>query len=417
MLAMPLFFNELYSFFEFVCVYFSTILGFCTIISVFVLGIIMILRSTLFAKAIFGKGALWCLLIPVIFCGKLHVYFETKAGLYLMLWWHDLCIRYSWIGAIYIIGILACGSRFWWRRKKLSDSVNRLYDSADYRSKYAIKVFPGELSSFCTGCIRPSIVIPENLLPESAQIVIKHEETHIMLGHLWILLAYDILRVLLWPNLLLHLCVGYMKRDLEDICDTVTVQRSGIDACDYGETILGCARNMMMARKKLDCEGGMSFAWDDNYKSLKNRLERIVSRKAYNPKLLTIGAASVMIIVVALVGVINANSYKRTNDLGKISGICYSENIQKVYTDTDQSVVDFDEDYVYVDGKALLEQFPEAKEADGWFYISSGGYYKIPGIGGGGGWAEINANEIHDGIIKLDKHIDIDIWERIIMWL
>ena len=223
------------------------------------------------------------------------------------------------------------------------------YDSADYRSKYAIKVFPGELSSFCTGCIRPSIVIPENLSPESAQIVIKHEETHIMLGHLWILLAYDILRVLLWPNLLLHLCVGYMKRNLEDICDTVTVQRSGIDACDYGETILGCARNMMMARKKLDCEGGMSFAWDDNYKSLKNRLERIVSRKAYNPKLLTIGVASVMIIVVALVGVINANSYKRTNDLGKISGICYSENIQKVYTDTDQSIVDFDEDYVYVD--------------------------------------------------------------------
>ena len=417
MFTMPLFFNELYGFLEFVCVYFATILGFCAIMSIFVLGIIMILRSTLLSKSVFGKAALWCLLIPVIFCGKLHVYFETKAGLYLMLWWHDLCIRYSWIGAIYVIGILAIESRFWWRRKKLSDSVNRLYDSVDYRSKYAIKVFPGELSSFCTGCIRPSIVIPENLSPESAQIVIKHEETHIMLGHLWILLAYDILRVLLWPNLLLHLCVGYMKRDLEDICDTVTIQRSGIDACDYGETILGCARNMMMTRKKLDCEGGMSFAWDDNYKSLKNRLERIVSRKAYNPKLLTIGAASVMIIVVALVGVINANSYKRTNDLGKISGICYSENIQKVYTDTDQSVVDFDEDYVYVDGKALLEQFPEAKEADGWFYISSGGYYKIPGIGGGGGWAEINANEIHDGIIKLDKHIDIDIWERIIMWL
>ena len=350
MFTMPLFFNELYGFLEFVCVYFATILGFCAIMSIFVLGIIMLLRSTLLSKSVFGKAALWCLLIPVIFCGKLHVYFETKAGLYLMLWWHDLCIRYSWIGAIYIIGILACGSRFWWRRKKLSDSVNRLYDSADYRSKYAIKVFPGELSSFCTGCIRPSIVIPENLSPESAQIVIKHEETHIMLGHLWILLAYDILRVLLWPNLLLHLCVGYMKRDLEDICDTVTIiQRSGIDACDYGETILGCARNMMMTREKLDCEGGMSFAWDDNYKSLKNRLERIVSRKAYNPKLLTIGASSVMIIVVALVGVINANSYKRTNDLGIISGICYSENIQKVYTDTDQSVVDFDEDYVYVD--------------------------------------------------------------------
>ena len=418
MQGMLLFFNKLYGFLEFVCVYFATILGFCAIISILVLGIIMILRSTLFSKSVFGKAALWCLLIPVIFCGKLHVYFETKAGLYLMLWWHSLCISHKWIGMVYVIGILAIGFRFWWRRKKLSDSVNRLYDSAEYRSKYVIKVFPGELASFCTGCIRPVIVIPENLLSDEARVVIKHEETHIMLGHLWILLAYDILRVMLWPNLFLHLCVGYMKRDLEDICDTVTIQRSGIDACDYCETILGCARNMMQTRKKLGCEGGMSFAWDDSYKILKKRLERIVSRKAYNSKTLMIGAVVIAILITSSVGIIKANSYKRTNDLGMISAICYSNDIQRIYTDTDKSVVvDFDEDYIYVDGKALMDQYPEAKEAEGWFYISSGGYYKIPGIGGGGGWAEINAKEINDGIIKLDNHTDMDIWERIIMWL
>ena len=418
MQGMLLFFNKLYGFLEFVCVYFATILGFCAIISIFVLGIIMILRSTLLSKSVFGKAALWCLLIPVIFCGKLHVYYETKAGLYLMLWWHDLCVGHTWIGVLYIIVILALGFKFWWRRKKLTDSVNRFYDSEEYSSKYVIKVFPGELSSFCTGCIRPLIVIPESISSDEAGVVIKHEETHIMLGHLWILLAYDILRVMLWPNLFLHLCVGYMKRDLEDICDTVTIQRSGIDACDYGETILGCARNMMQTRKKLGCEGGMSFAWDDSYKILKKRLERIVARKAYNLKILSIGAVALVILVVASVGIIKANSYNRTNDLGMISGICYTGNAQKIYTDVERSiVVDFDDDYIYVDGKALLEQYPEAKGTDEWFHISSGGYYKIPGIGGGGGWAEINAKEIHDGIIKLDNHTDMDIWDRIIMWL
>ena len=55
MQGMLLFFNELYKFFEFVCVYFATILGFCAIISIFVLGIIMILRSTLLSKSILER--------------------------------------------------------------------------------------------------------------------------------------------------------------------------------------------------------------------------------------------------------------------------------------------------------------------------------------------------------------------------
>ncbi len=418
MQGMPLFFRNLNMFIEFVCVYFATILGFCAIISVFVLGIIMILRSSLLSKSVFGKAALWCLLIPIIFCGKLHVYFETKAGLYLILWWQNLCISHKWIGMVYIIGILAIGFRYWWRRKKLTDSVNRLFDSEEHKSKYVIKTFPGEMSSFCTGCLRPVIVVPESLSSDEAGIVIKHEETHIMLGHIWILLAYDILRVLLWPNILLHICVSFFKRDLEDICDTVTIQRSGIDACDYGEIILECARNLAQTKKKYGCAGEMSFAWDDSYKILKKRLERIVSRKTYNPKMLVIGTATVVALIVASVGIIKANSYKRTNDIGMISGICYTGNVQKNYTDVERSiVVDFDDEYIYVDGKALLEQYPEAKGTDEWFHISSGGYYKIPGIGGGGGWAEINAKEIHDGIIKLDNHTDMDIWDRIIMWL
>ena len=101
-----------------------------------------------------------------------------------------------------------------------------------------------------------------------------------------------------------------------------------------------------------------------------------------------------------------------------ISGICYSGNTQKIYTDIDRSIVTyFDDDYIYVDGNALLEQYPEAKESDGWFYISSGGYYKIPGIGGSGGWGELDAKEIHEGTIRIQNHTEIDIWNRIIMWL
>ena len=412
-----LFFNELYRFLEFVCVYFSTILGFCVIISVFVLGIIMILRSTLFSKSIFGKGALWCLLIPVIFCGKLHAYYETYIGFRLFYWWYLQCNK-RWICIVYFGGIFIIGAWLITKRKRLKDSINRLYDSKEYNSAFVIKEFPGHLSSFCTGCIKPVIVIPEGMLRDDADIVIKHEETHIRLGHLWILLAYDILRVLLWPNLFLHLCVGYMKRDLEDICDTVTIQRNGIDVCDYGETIIGCAKNMMLARKKLGCGNGMSFAWDDSYRVLRKRLEKIVERRAYNSKTIIAGIALMIVAVITTIGLIKVNSYKRINDIGMISSVCYTSNPENVYTDFDCAVVtDFDDEYIYVDGKALMERYPEAVSEDGWFYFAVGGFYKIPGIGGGGGWGEIDAKEIHEGTIRIQNHTEIDIWNRIIVWL
>ncbi len=417
MQGMLLFFNQLYSFLEFVCVYYSTILGFCVIISVFVLGIIMILRSTLFARSIFGKGALWCLLIPVIFSGKLHAYFETHIGIRMFYWWYLLCSK-RWICVAYIAGLIISGVYLFTKRKKLMDTVNRLYDAKDHTSVFVIKEFPGHISSFCTGCIKPVIVVPESLQAETANIVIKHEETHIRLGHLWILFFYDILRVLLWPNLFLHLCVGYLKRDLEDICDTVTIQRNKIDVCDYGDTIIGSAKSMMMARKKLGCDSGMSFAWDDSYKVLKKRLQKIIDRRTYNTNVLMTGIVLMIVAVIATVGVIKAYSYKRTNDIGMISSVCYTGDLDNIYTDFDQAVVtDFDDEYIYVDGKALLNKYPEALSEDGWFYFAVGGYYKIPGIGGGGGWGEIDAKEIHEGTIRIQNHTEIDIWNRIIMWL
>ncbi len=216
----------------------------------------------------------------------------------------------------------------------------------------------------------------------------------------------------------MHLCVGYLKRDLEDICDTVTIQRNKIDVCDYGDTIIGSAKSMMMSRKKLGCDIGMSFAWDDSYMVLKKRLEKIIDRKAYNTKALATGIALMIIVVTATIGIIKACSYKRTNDIGMISSVCYTGDLDNIYTDFDQAVVtDFDDEYIYIDGKALLNKYPEALSEEGWFYFAVGGYYKIPGIGGGGGWGEIGAGEIHEGTIRIQNHTEIDIWNRIIMWL
>ncbi|MCR5775178.1 MAG: M56 family metallopeptidase [Lachnospiraceae bacterium] len=412
-----LFFNGLYGFIEFTGVYYSTILGFCVIISVFVLGMIMILRGTLFARSVFGKGALWCLLIPVVFCGKLHAFFMTDLGIRLFYWWYILCNK-RWIGAVYFSGMIVAGVVIFTGRKRLYDSVNRLYDSGVYSSDHMIKEFPGQVSSFCTGCLRPVIVIPEDMSGDHSNIVIKHEETHIKLGHLWIMLAYDLLRIFLWPNPFLHLCVGYIKHDLEDICDTVTIQQNGIDVYDYGETIIACAGDRILTRKRFGCDSGMSFAWDDSYKSLKKRLERIVDRKTYNEKVLILGAMAITLTIAVALVMIASNSYKRVNYYDNISAICYAGDTEKIYTDYDNSIVTaFDSDHIYIDGAALLKEYPAAESGEEWFYFSVGGYYKIPGIGGSAGWGELDAGELRADIIKIPNHTETDIWNRIIMWL
>ena len=405
-------------FFEFVCVYYSTILGFCAIISFFVMGIIMALRSSVFAGHVFGRAALWCMLIPVLFCGKLRAYFETRIGVHTIFRWYSFLSEHRWMCTLYMAGIIVFAALLIYRRVRLKRLIRFMPDSEDHLSVYPVKVFSGKTSSFCLGCFKPVIVVPDILQGAERGVVIKHEETHIRLGHLWILLVYDILRTLLWPNILLHLGVRYLKRDLEDICDLVTIQRNNIDTGFYGRVILDCAKDMSDSGRKIGYESGMSFTTNDNYRVLRKRLELIVRERAYNSKAVLAGAVILVMVVCVAIGLIKANSYKRTNDMGQVCSMCYTGDLDSIFVDDDQTIVTyFDDEYISINAQALLEQYPEAKSGDGWFYFSVGGYYKIPGIGGGGGWGELDAKDINGSVIMIPNHTDIDFFERLIMWL
>ncbi|MBQ7658751.1 MAG: M56 family metallopeptidase [Butyrivibrio sp.] len=405
-------------FFEFVCVYYSTILGFCAIISFFVMGIIMALRSSVFAGHVFGRAALWCMLIPVLFCGKLRAYFETRIGVHTIFRWYSFLSEHRWMCTLYMAGIIVFAALLIYRRVRLKRLIRFMPDSEDHLSVYPVKVFSGKTSSFCLGCFKPVIVVPDILQGAERGVVIKHEETHIRLGHLWILLVYDILRTLLWPNILLHLGVRYLKRDLEDICDLVTIQRNNIDTGFYGRVILDCAKDMSDSGRKIGYESGMSFTTNDNYRVLRKRLELIVRERAYNSKAVLAGAVILVMVVCVAIGLIKANSYKRTNDMGQVCSMCYPGDLDSIFVDDDQTIVTYvDDEYISINAQALLEQYPEAKSGDGWFYFSVGGYYKIPGIGGGGGWGELDAKDINGSVIMIPNHTDIDFFERLIMWL
>ena len=396
-----MFISELYQFLRFVCVYYATTLGFCAIMSYFVIGIIMLLRKEVFRNCVFGKAALWSLMILVLFCGKLHVYFENKIGVRFFLWWYTLCSKWNIVSLVYILIGIAIAFYFVRRRCRLYNILSELEEYGKVNSKFKIKKFSGEVTSFCTGCIKPIIAIPEGIDKEETEIILRHEETHIMLGHLWIQLFWEIMIVLFWINPFLYISEKYLLRDLEDICDAVTIQRNGINELHYADILLENA-------KRMNCSGGMSFSPGDNYQALKKRIENITAYKKYNEKHIT-----AMLIIIS----IKTISYARYNSIG-YSSVFSVEKMDTLLIDDNSTVVTgYDDDYIYIDCAELKRQCPKIVTETEDIYFTVGGYYKIPGMGGGSDIGWISPKELTDGRIKIRKYSGIDIWNRIIMWI
>ena len=415
--GLQLFFYDLYQFLRFVCVYYATILGFCMVISIWALGIIMLLRGTLFSKYVYGKAALWMLVVPCLFCGKLHLYFENRVGVRLFYWWYYICSKFQALCLIYITGGIILAVYLIRRRKKLHVYLNTLEDYGKVSGAIPIKMFPAEISSFCTGCFNPTIVVPENITDDQAEVIVRHEETHIKMGHLWIEAGWEIIRVLLWPNILLHICERFLKHDLEEVCDAVTIQRLGIDQADYGQILLDNARKLSLSGKRSGAVSSMSFAWDDSYRALRKRLFRITEHKPVRKGTIYIGLSAMLVMVFIMIAGIKQVSYARTNPM-EISSVFSVDKMETVILDTDSSVVThFDDEHIYIDGRELKKQYPSVNKEKKELYFGVGGYYKIPGIGGGGGWGFLDPSLVTDGIITIENHNDTDIWNMIIQWL
>ena len=419
MQGMQQFLYNLSTFCRFLMVYYSTILGFCALISVIVMGFILILRSTVFSESVFGKVALWAMMIPCLFCGKLHLFFENKIGVRLFYWWYNVCAEYRAICYTYFTAGIVLTVYFVHRRKSLIKSIMGFKECEGIPSKYDIRQFPGEISSFCAGCLKPVIVIPQNIEKEHAEAIIKHEETHIILGHLWIQLLWEVIRILLWPNVLLHFSEKYLKRDLEDVCDAVTMQRNGMDSIFYGKMLFENARKLTDRYEMPEVGSGLYFFRDDSYRALKRRMEKITTFRPYNTKRIII--STVLLFVVLLLTIIGIKhiSYARYSTIDD-SSIFSIDRMDVVIIDDNSSIVTADDDeYIYVDCKELKRQCPDIENDINDIYVATGGYYKIPGMGGGSDIGILAPEMIKatDGVIKTPKYSGIDTWNRIIMWL
>lgn len=375
--------SQIGSFMDFCAAYYTTQLVRCAAFSFALVGLVMLLRKTLFSKRIFLRGLLWSSFLLVPFLGKLKLFYENKAVLNAT--WRLTAATMSWIWAdrIYMAGIFAAAVCIF--RKQLR--LRKLVAGMDKVSLGDIQVSVTDMTvtPFTVGLLKAKIVIPKVMLEsyggDELKVVVQHEQTHFRLGHLWFGIAWDILRCLLWVNPFLTIFQKQFREDLEDICDRVCIQSSGRTAYEYGLVLLKTLKLLQSGSEGMP--PAVAYAGEREFADIKRRMGAIASFRPYGKKkYVGVAAAAVLVIAVMLL-MVHTHSYARYNESKDIMVGNYDGTPQIISCDTGElgQMISYDDGYVYVE-KEAFEDFLEENGADGEIWIVFGGYYKLPGLAG-----------------------------------
>ncbi len=249
-----------------------------------------------------------------------------------------------------------------------------------------IHVCENTITPFTSGVFSPRLVFPAFMLTQyerkDLELIVLHEKTHIRLGHLLFYLVWDVLHILFWPNPLFALCLKYFKEDMEDICDRVTIKKSNCTAHAYGFLLLKSIRGL---RDKTDmAASSVSFAGDRQFQALKRRIKRIAQYRAYH-RMPVYGMVTftALLLLMALI-IVFRQSYARYEankgiELYSVTGTrLLEENSDELH-----SVISFDDHYLYVRGDQLKSILEREGVDEIEYAVSFGGYFKLPGFGGG----------------------------------
>lgn len=389
--------------------YIVMLLGRSAFLSLPVLLAVLVLRRTVFKKAVFLKGMLWCLFLPLPFIGKMRFFYESSIGIRLFVWWHNLCVKQYWIDWIYLLGIAVFGIYMVYRRRKLYRFVSGLRRQQIGNTE--LFICDRSVTPFTTGIFHPRIVIPELMVKgfslEELQVILLHEKVHIRLGHLWVYTLWDILRALLWVNPLLTVCTRYLKEDMEEICDRVAIQRSGETAYDYGRLLLNSL--CLLGDESIDAP--VAFAGEQEYQSIKERIKRVAYFKPYRKSAAIISVMGSVLIVLGLFVGIRKLSYPNYMERMDIS-ICDMEfHLWELGSQEQlQDVITIDHGYVYIQRDVWQELLQEQGIKEDTYYVSFGGYMKLPGIGGGGNAVYVDAGNEEEVLVIPYFNNDTVLW-------
>ena len=379
------FWNSGISFLNLAAVYYMIQILKCVQISFVIAAFVFLLRKTLLKNRVFLKGAIWSLFLPALFVGKIKFFYENTIGAILFSWWTEICKIHVWINWVYLCGVFVYAARLIYKKRELNKLVAGMEKrEVDGTCIYVTKM-PVTPSSI--GIFRPKIIMPEVILKEydqkDLQTILLHEKTHIQLGHLLFYFLWDILRVILWLNPFLTTGTRYFREDMEEICDFVTIQRSGRKAYTYGQLLLKSMRILQAESEYFNMYA--TFAGDQEYQNIRQRVTRIARYKPYR-RIAAVSTLIVAVLCIAAAGIwINNISYDRNIVSDAISTHGFDGKNVTFYDTNDefQQMISYDDNYVYVDREAF-ENYLQETNATGDIIIVFGGFYKLPGVGGTG---------------------------------
>ena len=406
------------SFLDFCAVYFATLLGRCAALSAPVLGIVLLLRKTVWRRNAFARGAAWAGLLPVLFLGKLGVYYKSRAFLP-FIQWQSWCGGYWWVRWGYLVGVAVSFAMLLRRRAKLRRLLRGLSPDSIGGQRFYLCGLP--ISPFAVGLVFPKIVIPEiarRQLDESElRTILLHERTHIRQAHLWYFLAWDVLCALLWANPLLRASTPKLREDMERICDAVTIRRSGRDAGFYGRVLL---KSMALLRAEPPYLPA-TFAGETDFADAKERIRRVRDYRPYSRcRAAAPAVAAICFLLVAALAIRQA-SIPRYTELNGFTVFRIVDDVEfvKVYeTGGGQPPLTvLGKDAVAVDNAALRALLPAGSPEDGSYYILWGGFLKMPGLGGA--LNSVYVRELSDGAMTTAAFEDVDelLYIKLAKWI
>lgn len=262
------------------------------------------------------------------------------------------------------------------------------------------------------GVFRPKIVMPEIILKKydskELQTILLHEKTHIRLGHLLFYLLWDILRAVLWPNPFLATGTKCFREDMEEVCDWATIRRSEGNAYDYGQLLLKSMR--LLQKESKDFNMYAAFAGDKEYQSVRQRVKRIAAYQPYKRAAAAGELIAATLCVAAAFLWTQSASYGRCNPFDRIA-VYDMETGTELVSDGEalREAVSYDERYIYIHVELFQEMIKDSTISDENICFYCGGYYKLPGIGGGGDYGYLATADLENGVLKIEyvKHTDI----------
>lgn len=375
--------EQLTSLMNFGTAYYTTQLVRCAAFSFVLVGLVMLLRKTLFSERSFLRGMSWALFLVIPFLGRLKMFYENETVRRVTWKVTTVTASWLWVDRIYMAGILVSAICIFGKRLRLQKTAAEM-EKVMFEN-VCIYVTGMNITPFTVGLLKPKIVMPKVMAnsysKSELKTIIQHEQTHIRLGHLWFGFAWDIIRCLLWLNPLLTVFQKHFRADMEDICDRVCIQSSGRVAHEYGLVLL---KTLKLLRSESEtAPPAITYVGEKEFADMKRRMVEIAGFRPYR-KRMCVGMVTTSVLVIAfLLLEVHTHSYARCNESRDIMVGNYDGEPEIVSDDTGElaQMISYDDRYVYVEREAF-EEFLGERNADGEIWIVFGGFYKLPGLAG-----------------------------------